>query len=123
MKKQKLVLILLVIIFVLVMMLLFYGFYYFNNIQNMIKMGNTIVEDYCEKKSLEKHFGLINIYKWDRFIGLKYLIYDNEIYEVYIAFNKNNFKWEGDSIEVIKNFNGEYIQKHYPFLTKYLNNQ
>ena len=116
MKKRSLVLILVAFVIFILVFSVFYKINYFNNIQKIIQKGNIIVEKYCEENNYEKQFGLVNIYKWSRFIGLKYLIYDKEIYEVDIAFNKNNYYWEGDSIESLSNLGEEYIQKYYPFL-------
>jgi len=90
----------------------------YKGIVKIINNGNRIISEYCDKYSYEKNFGVIHINKWDRFLELKYLVYDNEIHEVNVSFNPFNGYFEGYDQYTIDELGKSYVDKYYPFLKK-----
>jgi hypothetical protein len=93
-----------------------FGIYTYGDIADLINYGNTIIEEVCEKYSYEKKFGIIHIIRSDRFIQLNYLVYDEEIHEVYIGFDNIKSYFEGYDQHTIKELPAKYVKKQYPFL-------
>jgi hypothetical protein len=88
----------------------------YKNVTKIINDGNKIVIDYCNKYSYEKRFGILHLRKWNRFLELKYLVYDDEIHEVNVSFNANFGYFEGYDQFNINKMTKSYIEKYYPFL-------
>jgi hypothetical protein len=84
-------------------------------IMNTIESGNKVVENICEKNSWEKKFGLVHFRNEFGMISLYYLVYDKNIWEVNVGFDKWGY-WMGDYTSPIEDLPKKYKEKNYPFL-------
>jgi hypothetical protein len=88
----------------------------FNKITRLINNGNNIVYEHCNRYSYEKHFGILHMRKWNGFIELKYLIYDNEIREINVSFDSVSGRFVGYDTNRVNTMEKTYREYYYPFL-------